>query len=390
MKRIVIACDGTWNRLDSRHPTNVVRLTQAVLTRGSDGIAQVTLHLDGVGVGRGTGAIARGIDRGLGGLFGLGLMANVEAAYRFLVFNYAPGDDIYLFGFSRGAYTARTLGGLIRNCGILERDQAAAIPQALALYQSRDPDAHPDGAAALDFRARHAAHVVTGPDENAWRMAETGGTESAGESLRIKYVGVWDTVGALGVPRRLWLARSLNRDLEFHDTRLSRAVGAARHAVATDELRRAFPPTLWSNLDGPNTGWPPTLARYQQRWFPGDHGAVGGGGEVRTLSSDALLWVAEGAVISGLGLDPAALAAWSAERDAMGPLNARGKARASFLARCLALDTASRTGPDRPDDLAEATRIRWRRDAGYRPATLARVAHWLDTGRTGGAEREAG
>ena len=131
MKRIVIACDGTWKRIDAERPTNVARLAQAVLPAAPDGVAQVVCHLDGVGTGRGTGGLARMLDRTLGGLFGQGLTATLAAAYRFLVFTYAPGDEVYLFGFSRGAFTARSLAGLIRNCGILERDEASAIPAAL-------------------------------------------------------------------------------------------------------------------------------------------------------------------------------------------------------------------------------------------------------------------
>ena len=249
MKRIVIACDGTWNRLDAAYPTNVAKLAQAVLPEGADGVAQIVCHLDGVGTGRGTGWLARAADRLLGGLFGEGLMANIAAAYRFLVFAYAPGDEIQLFGFSRGAYTARSLAGLIRNCGILERRHAAAIPEALALYRARSAGSRPDAPAALAFRARYAGHVVTSPAEAAWRReADVGRADTP--LLRLAYVGVWDTVGALGIPAHLWLAARLNRGLAFHDTALWRGVAAARHAVAIDERRRSFPPTLWEQSGG--------------------------------------------------------------------------------------------------------------------------------------------
>ena len=121
---------------------------------------QVVCHLDGVGSGRGTGRLARALDRALGGALGLGLEATLVEAYRFLVLAYAPGDDIQLFGFSRGAYTARSLAGLIRACGILERGARRGDPGgARALPGTRR---RPDGAAALGFRARHAAHVTTG------------------------------------------------------------------------------------------------------------------------------------------------------------------------------------------------------------------------------------
>jgi uncharacterized protein (DUF2235 family) len=365
MKRIVIACDGTWNRLDAEHPTNVAKLVQAVLPEAPDGVAQITCHLDGVGTGRGTSWLARGLDRWLGGAFGQGLTETIEEAYRFLVLTYAPGDEVYLFGFSRGAFTARSLAGLVRTCGILDRGSAAAIPEALRLYWGRAQASGPDGAKALWFRARHAAQVTVGGVEAGWRAAR--GLE-AGVPLRLAYLGVWDTVGALGVPRRLALAAWLNRGLAFHDTALSRIVGAARHAVAIDERRRSFPPTLWDNLEALNAET--AGAPYAQCWFPGDHGAVGGGRAVSALSDEALLWVAEGAAAAGLGLDPAAVAAWAAGRDCLGPL--RGPSR--LVWRLLAFDCRDRAGPRALGEVAEAALRRWRADPGYRPRPLRRLA----------------
>lgn len=379
MKRIVICCDGTWKRADSPHPTNVLKLAQAVLPRGADGAAQITCHLDGVGTGRGTGRIARGLDRALGGLFGQGLMAAVAEAYRFLVFNYAPGDAIYLVGYSRGAFTARTLAGLIRTCGILERGAAAALPEAMALYRGRRAAAHPDAAPALVFRARHAAHVVTSRAEARWR-ADRGLPE--GHRFTLAYLGVWDTVGALGLPGHLWLARWLNRGLAFHDTALSRLVGRARHAVAIDERRRTFPPTLWANLARLNAAADAPGSPYQQRWFPGDHGSVGGGGAVTGLSDGALLWIAEGAVTAGLGLDPAALAAWSSGSDCLADLDSRGGTPRSVFGRILRWRSRDRDGPASPGELSDAAEQRWRRDRGYRPRSLDRVAGWLEAQTT--------
>jgi uncharacterized protein (DUF2235 family) len=368
MKRIVIACDGTWNRLDDARQTNVAKLAEAVLPVAPDGVPQVVCHLDGVGSGRGTSRVARALDRALGGAFGLGLEATLAEAFRFLALAYAPGDEVQLFGFSRGAYTARSLAGLVRRAGILERRHADAVPAALALYRERGAA---DSEAALAFRARHAAHVTTGAVEADWRAARG---LRAGQPFRIGYVGVWDTVGALGVPAHLWLAPRLNRGLGFHDAALSAMVGAARHAVAIDERRRSFPPALWDNLEALNAAAP---GAYAQRWFPGDHGSVGGGGRVAALSNDALLWVAEGAAAAGLALDPAAVGAWAAGRDWRGPLAAR---RPGLLRRLLSLDRADRDGPARLGDLAEAAVRRWRGDPGYRPAALARVAAALEAG----------
>lgn len=370
MKRIVICCDGTWKRMDAAHPTNVVKLAQAVLPRGVDEIAQVVLHLDGVGTGRGTGRVSRTLDRGLGGMFGIGLMGAIESAYRFLILNYAPGDEVYLLGFSRGAFTARSLAGLIRNCGILTREHVAQTEQAFALYRSRRSGHHPDGERALAFRTRYA----------------TRGDDDQGQSVRIRYLGVWDTVGALGVPAPVTLARICNRGFGFHDTRLSGLVHSARHAVAIDERRLTFPPALWDNLAElcRRCGDP---ARYQQRWFPGDHASVGGGGDVTVLSNDACLWIAEGAVAAGLAMDARLLAGLVRESDCRGPLRASVPKRRDALATAvLSWRRADREGPSSPDDLAPSALRRWRSDPSYRPGTLARVGMALEAGplRKGG------
>ena len=118
-------------------------------------------------------------------------------------------------------------------------------------------------------------------------------------------------------------------------------VRAARHAVAIDERRRTFPPTLWDNLDGAERRRR-AEAPYAQRWFPGDHGSVGGGGTVTALSDDALVWVAEGAAAAGLALDPAALAAGGAGRDCLRAAAAR--AARCCVRRLLTLDSRDRRG----------------------------------------------
>lgn len=363
MKRIVIACDGTWNRAEAPRPTNVVKVAQAVLPQAPDGAAQLTLHLDGVGAGRGASALGRGVDRALGGAFGLGLMAVLGDAYRALVFNHAPGDAIFLFGYSRGAFLARSLAGLIRTAGVVERDAVAAVPEALELYRRRGPGAAPKDAAAQAFRMRHSGGA-TPP--------------------QIAYLGVWDTVGALGVPGHLRIAALANRGLRFHDTVLSRHVRAARHAVAVDERRRAFPPTLWDNLATLNGGG--ADGPYQQRWFPGDHGSVGGGGSSAQLSDDAALWVIEGAQAAGLAFDPEALDRLAAGRDCRGPLVA---ARPGLLGALLGYNRADRIGPAAMAELAPATVARWRADPAYRPQALARVAAALAADADHGAGASA-
>ncbi|MFQ8433016.1 phospholipase effector Tle1 domain-containing protein [Amaricoccus sp. W119] len=210
MKRIVLCCDGTWNRLDAKERTNVAKLSEAILgtAYGEDGVpvTQMVYHLDGVGAGRGTGRLAQAADRLLGGAFGWGLDALIEEGYRFLVLNYERGDEIYLFGFSRGAYCARSFCGLIRRAGIVERRHAARIRDAMALYRAEDGATV--GERARRFRARYSGHVSTlpawaEPDEVTSRERHAPKSNPKPVRLRLAYLGVWDTVGALGVPKGL-------------------------------------------------------------------------------------------------------------------------------------------------------------------------------------------
>jgi hypothetical protein len=190
--------------------------------------------------------------------------------------------------------------------------------------------------------------------------------------LRIAYLGVWDTVGALGIPAHLWFAARANRGLAFHDTALTGLAQAARHAVAIDERRRTFPPSLWGNLDELNTR--AGTERYKQLWFPGMHGCVGGGSGADLLANDALLWVAEGAMEAGLSLDPRVVACWSRERDCRAPFGTAP----SLLGRIMAMGQADRAGPGSLDGLARAALWRWRLDPGYRPQALTGVADAIE------------
>jgi uncharacterized protein (DUF2235 family) len=378
-KRIVICCDGTWNRLGGARPTNVTRLTRALLPHGPDGTVQAIVHVDGVGAGRGTGAIAQAIDRAFGGAFGSGLNDRIREAYRFLVLNYRPGDEIYVFGYSRGAYTARALVGLIRNCGVLERPHAGLIEAAMTLYRRPGADPgpgekrKPDDPNSLTFRAAYSAHVTTGAGELDWRRARGyPEPDTAPVPLAVHYIGVWDTVGQLGIPSGLSLASLVNRGKRFHDTNLSSTVHAARHAVAIDENRANFGPTTWDNIaDFADT------RRHFEAWFPGDHGSVGGGGEVTGLSTGALLWVLEGAMELGLAVDAGALDEWRREVAFDAPLYASG-ASPSWFSRAIGGRMRPRRGPSAFGGVSRPARRRWRADTGYRPHPLSHLAADLD------------
>jgi uncharacterized protein (DUF2235 family) len=305
MKNIVICFDGTWNNADAQFPTNVVKTAKMVMPEDAGGAAQVVFYDEGVGSGE--VPFAASINSLLGGAFGVGLMNNIEQAYRFLTFNYAPGDKIFIFGFSRGAFSARSFGGLIRTCGVLHKEHVGLVKKAIALYQNRDREAGADAAPCVQFRNEYSFAAYSGKVDAGSAQAPTGQ-----HPLAIEYMGIWDTVGALGVPTGLFLANYFNRKYEFHDLALSRMVKSARHALSIDERRRTFVATPWTNIDDLNraaagTAAAPSALPYLQQWFPGDHASVGGGGDVNGLWQAALVWVVEGAQACGLHVDQAAL-----------------------------------------------------------------------------------
>jgi uncharacterized protein (DUF2235 family) len=358
-KRLVFNFDGTWNRLDAPCPTNVVLTAESVLPLDSQGIAQLNYYDQGVGTGK--------MDRISGGVFGAGLMDNLADAYRHLIFNYTPGDEIFVFGFSRGAFSARSFVGLLRNCGIVARCHADRVTEAIDLYTSRAPDSAPWGEKAEKFRADYVPTPIP----------------------EITYLGVWDTVGALGIPNYHPIARFFNGKYRFHDTDLSNKVKSARHAVAIDETRRDFEPALWTGFDEMNqaAGKDSTApdAPYQQKWFPGVHCAVGGGGDFRGLSDQALEWVWAGARLAGLELDVSPTSrVYSLQPDFTAPLGSEDVSKLGGFARLKAgikdrlwVRAPRQGGPTNIHHVSVAARRRWHaalpEQAPYRPPPLKGV-----------------
>jgi len=347
MKRLIICCDGTWQRIYGGALTNVALTARAIASRDGQGRAQIVYYSEGVGASLSGLSLWQGMT-------GADLDDNLLEAWLFINLNYEPGDELYLFGFSRGAYTVRSLAGLLRKIGILRRPHVDKARTALDLYRARHIPA--DSPETERFRTAHAI---------AWPRLTTPFT-SPPVDLRIRYLGVWDTVGALGIPRLLPVSIRLNRQYEFHDTALSRSVEFARHAVAIDERRAAFRPTLWSNVAAFNTRGAP--ARVAQAWFPGDHGGVGGGAQ-RGLSNCALLWVLEGAEQAGLALarEPGSVVSnCMAEID---PINTRlGGAGPSLLGL---IGSRWRKGLNDYAEVHETAQLRWIGNASYRPRPLA-------------------
>jgi uncharacterized protein (DUF2235 family) len=267
-KRLVLCCDGTWNTPDQESPTNVTKVALQVASQDPDGREQRVFYNRGVGTDR--------WERVRGGAFGFGLSRDVRNIYRFLVETFEPGDELFFFGFSRGAFTARSTAGLIRNCGILRREYADRVNQAYALYRSRNPRKKPNSIESAIFRRSYSHETY------------------------IRFIGVWDTVGALGIPSKSRLVKLINSRWEFHNTDLSRIVNAAFQALAIDEKRRPFEPTLWKSRKDAER------QRLEQVWFAGVHCDVGGGNKDPELAEIPLLWMVDRARDCGLAFQEGA------------------------------------------------------------------------------------
>ena len=263
-KRLILCFDGTWNTpddngdVDGSTSTNVHRLYQGLAPADADGMRQVGWYQKGVGT--------RWYNRLRGGAFGVGLSDNIKAGYRHLIATYEDGDEIFLFGFSRGAYTARSLVGLIRNAGLLREPRRELIEKAYSLYRTRDEGA--DAPSAIFFRQQYSREVA------------------------ITCLGVWDTVGALGVPLQSfdWFNKKY---YEFHDTELSGIVRHGFQALAIDEHRASYAPTLWQPKHKPSQ-------MIEQAWFAGAHANVGGGYPHNLLADVPLAWMMERATRCGV------------------------------------------------------------------------------------------
>lgn len=310
MKKLVFCFDGTWNDIKSNGEgtSNVAKLA-AMLDNVDDDENPQVIHYDtGVGTGR------RG--RMTEGATGKGVLENVREAYLFLCMNYVKGDEISVFGFSRGAFTARSFAGLIGKCGIMRRAQIERAIEATELYTTRakmktDEEQQYLEDCFLNLKFASGCDVNTCVSDVKAREQFAGIQDGEREMIKITYLGLWDTVGAM-----IDFDRS---DVDFHIIDLPECAQAARHAVAIDEYRPHFDIDLLDNIESLNKRVHRELGEeagsleeyhkspdraFQEVWFPGEHGSVGGAGDVLGLSDEALLWVLEGAIKhAGLKID---------------------------------------------------------------------------------------
>lgn len=252
-KSIVLCCDGTGNEYGSNN-TNVVDM-YAPVVRDAD---QVAYYDPGIGTFSTLGrTLGKKIGIILGQAFGYGLRENIEDAYHYLMDRYQPGDKLFMFGFSRGAFTVRCLAGMLHKVGLLQKGGVNLIPYASDIY-----NAHGNERIAAGFKETYC------------------------QECKPHFIGVWDTVGSLG----WWYGK------KFFDDRLNKDVAHGYHAIAIDEKRRKFPVSLWQeeNLT-PNQ-------KIVQVWFAGVHSDVGGWYDQRGLSDIALAWMLANAQKEGLRL----------------------------------------------------------------------------------------
>lgn len=323
MKRLIVCCDGTWNNPEKEHVTNVVKAARSIYPVCKDGTVQEVFYDWGVG---------SYCEKVSGGISGKGIEKNIRDGYRFIVHNFEPHDRIYLFGYSRGAYTVRSLAGFIRNCGILKKQHSDKILKAFKLYRNRRKA--PKSVESKEFRKKLSFETD------------------------IAFIGVWDTVGSLGIPLRILKKHNL-RQYAFHDTKLSRIIKYACHALAIDEMRTDFKPTLWSKS-------PANGQKMVQEWFSGSHGDVGGGHKEAGLSDITLNWMLKHAQKAGLGVDKEYLKKTTHE-NALGMLHISRKG--IYCARGKHVRPIGKLG-DKLEGIHPSVKTRWQRKINYRPENL--------------------
>ena len=258
-KNIVICYDGTGNEFGENN-TNVVHVFESILRNEN----QVAFYDPGVGtfsilgrtLGKKVGAI-------LGLAFGAGLQQNIEDGYEYLMNQYNPGDKIYIFGFSRGAFTARALAGMLYNFGILQKGSKNLIPYVSKMYNNMNISRYPH------MKSIYSSHDMKKSDIiNNFKRTFC-------HECKPHFIGVWDTVASLGL---FW-------GKKFFDTALNEDIKFAYQAMAIDEKRKKFPVSLWDeNKKKANQV-------IEQVWFAGVHSDVGGSYEERHLSDIAFAWM---------------------------------------------------------------------------------------------------
>ncbi|KAK5163487.1 uncharacterized protein LTR77_010669 [Saxophila tyrrhenica] len=315
-KKLIVCCDGTWMDSDNGYvkgswgqpgrmqtPSNVTRIARAISAEDDSKHAQIVYYQSGIGTGIGL------TNHVLGGGTGIGLEENIREAYSFLASNYrekdhdmpgVPPDSIFLVGFSRGAYTARSIGGLLGAIGLLKKPamshfyeifsdwmhagDSSYTPLFFDSYFRTHKDVKACGPAVELARDKHRIDDYL--DEYLKVLLAMDLTQE----VQIRCIGVWDTVGALGVPVNPLVQQLVPflpgflRGYRWFDTRLDKHIDNAFQALALDERRFPFTPTLWEKRSGSRTN-------LKQVWFPGSHSNVGGSYSDTGIADITLAWM---------------------------------------------------------------------------------------------------
>ncbi|KAK3690384.1 hypothetical protein B0T22DRAFT_537064 [Podospora appendiculata] len=360
-KRIIVCCDGTWNDANDRNrgpATNVSRLSGAVAHKCCSGMPQIVFYHPGAGTEESK------VAQTLGGVLGLGVDQDIVESYRFICDNYNPGDEVIIIGFSRGAFTARSVAGMVCALGFLNRAGLDQLPHIFHDYQTWldwKPNAYNAADNLMGFTLENVERVIrlqaskartvkpgdAKPKPSPWTRADktveavladerkalydemaklAAGEEKSDTRLKIakryremlaehemsqtrwfertdaagvktfeyvpvegsvKAVGVWDTVGSLGIPKMPYRVHSRGEDeIRFEGLDVHPKIEHAFHAIALDEWRSAFNCTMWGKKNNTSTN-------LRQVWFPGTHCNVGGGWEDHQIATIALAWMAD-------------------------------------------------------------------------------------------------
>lgn len=286
-KRIIVACDGTWMDSDGvdQTPSNITRIVRSIPPVGVDHsdpadpkpIPQITFYQNGIGTGQ-SGLYYRLLGKYLSGATGEGLADNIREVYNFICCNYHRGDEIILLGFSRGAFTARSISTLIQQLGLLTPKGLQFMVdicddwehQNIQGWKSTSPEPWPNRPNFGDPAYHDMLHKL----------------QLTRRNIPVKCVAVWDTVGALGIPSLAIFPPSRTKEFAFVDTKALDNIEYAFQALGLDEKRRSYAPTVW--YKPPEQKLPKVL---KQTWFPGVHSDIGGSYANDDIANLTLAWM---------------------------------------------------------------------------------------------------
>ena len=357
-KRLAIFLDGTWNSVNSN--TNVWRMRALCAAKSKDGKAQLVYY-------------EVGVNGFLGGVFGQGLDENIRLAYEWLIENYNDGDEIFIFGFSRGAFTARSLANLIAIDGILKAGSPIGVTELFDRYKKGDEESI---WTLKEMEASGDTSKLT--EEEKWLLKYS-------QPANVKVIGVWDTGGSIGMAAGSIPGIS-RATFDYLQTGLRIHILNGYHALAIDEHRNDFAPTLWDVRHPKDQNaviaQPRPLSSVEQRWFVGAHANVGGGYETDLLAQAPLRWMMKKAESQGLSFRSEV----NLDGDALTAPIADSYRSFGYGLYAMVSSPLYRTIGREPDVREDGSHInvnetidasvfeRWRADPTYRPANLAEWA----------------